>query len=122
MPGVVAVLTHEDVPDVLYGQLVQDRRLFAKDRVRFEGDIVAGVAALTEEIASEAAAAIDVEYEPLQAGERSGAALAADAPLIHDEWQSYKGESSSGETATRLLFTRSSRATPTRRWRAPKSS
>src|SRR5919201_3019676 len=45
MPGVLAVLTHEDVPDVLYGQLVQDRRLFARDKVRFEGDVVAGGAA-----------------------------------------------------------------------------
>ena len=45
LPGVLAVLTHEDVPDVLYGGMVQDRRLFAKEKVRFEGDIVAGVAA-----------------------------------------------------------------------------
>ena len=45
MPGVLAVVTHEDVPDVLYGDLAQDRRLFAKERVRFEGDVVAAVAA-----------------------------------------------------------------------------
>ena len=32
-PGVLAVLTHEDVPDVKYGGMVQDRRLFAKDKV-----------------------------------------------------------------------------------------
>src|SRR5207247_7921931 len=92
LPCVFALLTHEDVPDVLYGQLVQDRRLFARDRVRFEGDIVAAVAALTPEIASEAAAAIDVEYEPLQAVSDPELALAADAPLIHEEWQSYKGD------------------------------
>ena len=42
LPGVLAVVTHEDVPDVLYGGMVKDRRLFAKDTVRFEGDIVAG--------------------------------------------------------------------------------
>jgi len=41
LPGVLAVLTHEDVPDVLYGGMVQDRRLFAKERVRFEADVVA---------------------------------------------------------------------------------
>ncbi len=51
LPGVLAVVTHEDVPDVLYGGMVQDRRLFAQDTVRFEGDIVAGVAALTPELA-----------------------------------------------------------------------
>jgi xanthine dehydrogenase molybdopterin-binding subunit B len=44
MPGVFAVPTYEDVPDVLYGQLVKDRRLFARDRARFEGDIIAAVA------------------------------------------------------------------------------
>jgi CO/xanthine dehydrogenase Mo-binding subunit len=47
LPGVLAVLTHEDVPDVLYGDLAQDRRLFAREGVRFEGDVVAVVAART---------------------------------------------------------------------------
>ena len=65
LPGVFAVLTHEDVPDVRYGGMVQDRRLFAKEKVRFEGDIVAGVAALTPELAQEAADLIEVDYEPL---------------------------------------------------------
>ncbi len=67
MPGVFAVLTHEDVPDVLYGDIVQGPRLFANEKVRFEADIVAAVAALTPEIAAAAAAAIEVEYEPLPA-------------------------------------------------------
>ena len=65
LSGVLAVLTYEDVPDVLYGGMVKDRRLFAKERVRFEGDIVAGVAATTAEIAEHAASLIEVEYEPL---------------------------------------------------------
>src|SRR5919204_6754412 len=50
VPGVLAVITHEDVPDVRYGQLVQDRRLFATEKVRYEGELIAGVAALTAEI------------------------------------------------------------------------
>jgi CO/xanthine dehydrogenase Mo-binding subunit len=104
MPGVFAVLTHEDVPDVLYGQLVQDRRLFARDRVRFEGDIVAAVAALTPEIAAEAAMAIDVEYEPLQALSDPELALADDAPLIHEQWQSYEGDEQLGRNGNLLGF------------------
>jgi CO/xanthine dehydrogenase Mo-binding subunit len=104
MAGVFAVLTHEDVPDVLYGQLVQDRRLFARDRVRFEGDIVAAVAALTPEIAAEAAAAIDVEYEPLQAVSDPELALADDAPLIHEQWQSYEGDEQLGRDGNLLGF------------------
>ena len=51
LPGVVAVVIQDDLPDVRFGGFVQDRYLFAKDVVRFEGEIVAGVAALTEEIA-----------------------------------------------------------------------
>ena len=46
LPGVVAVLTQDDLPDVRFGGLVQDRTLFAQDVVRFEGEIVAGVAAV----------------------------------------------------------------------------
>jgi CO/xanthine dehydrogenase Mo-binding subunit len=92
MPGVHAVLTYEDVPEVRYGQLVKDRLMFAKDRVRFEGDVVAAVAAQTPELAARAAAAIEVEYEPLLAVSDLEAALAEDAPLIHDEWERYEAD------------------------------
>jgi CO/xanthine dehydrogenase Mo-binding subunit len=96
VPGVLAVLTYEDVPDVLYGDLIQDRRLFAKERVRFEGDVVAAVAALTPEIAEEAAAAVDVEYEPLQPVSDIEAALADDAPLVHEDWEAYEADENLG--------------------------
>jgi CO/xanthine dehydrogenase Mo-binding subunit len=102
MPGVLAVLTHEDVPDVLYGDLAQDRRLFARDRVRFEGDVVAAVAALTPEVAAEAAAAIEVEYEPLPAVSDIEAALAEGAPLIHEEWESYEADEELGRNGNVL--------------------
>src|SRR6266498_3129254 len=90
LPGVVAVVTQEDLPDVRFGGLVQDRTLFAKDVVRFEGEIVAGVAALTEEIAAEASALIEVECEPLPVITNFVAAMEPDAPLIHAEWASYE--------------------------------
>ena len=80
LPGVLAVVTHEDVPDVLYGGMVKDRRLFARDTVRFEGDIVAGVAATTAEIAEQAAALIEVDYEPLPVVTDFEAALARRRP------------------------------------------
>ena len=51
LAGVFAVLTQDDVPDVRYGPFVKDRTLFARDVVRYEGEIVAAVAALTPEIA-----------------------------------------------------------------------
>ena len=56
MPGVFAVLTAADVPDVIYSPVVPDRRLFAKDVVRFEGELVAAVAAVD---AATAQAAVD---------------------------------------------------------------
>jgi CO/xanthine dehydrogenase Mo-binding subunit len=92
LPGVYAVLTHEDVPDVLYGQLVKDRRLFAKEEVRYEADVVAAVAALTPEIADRAIDLIEVDYEPLTPVTDPAAALADDAPLIHESWADYEAE------------------------------
>ena len=41
LPGVVAVITQDDLPDARFGGFVQDRTLFARDVVRFEGEIVA---------------------------------------------------------------------------------
>jgi CO/xanthine dehydrogenase Mo-binding subunit len=96
LPGVLAVVTHEDVPDVLYGGMVRDRRLFARDTVRFEGDIVAGVAALTPSIAREAAALVDVEYEPLPVVTDFDAAMQEGATLVHPDWESYRGSRALG--------------------------
>jgi CO/xanthine dehydrogenase Mo-binding subunit len=104
LPGVLAVVTHEDVPDVLYGGMVKDRRLFAKDTVRFEGDIVAGVAATTAEIAEQAAALIEVDYEPLPVVRDFEAALADDATLVHPEWESYERDDALGSNRNTLGY------------------
>jgi len=92
MPGVSAVLTHADVPDVRYGGLAQDRLLFARDKVRWEGEVVAAVAARTPELARQAAAAIVVEYEVLPPLPDYEANLAAAAPLVHEGWQQYTAD------------------------------
>jgi CO/xanthine dehydrogenase Mo-binding subunit len=89
IPGVHAVLTADDVPDVRYGPFVADRVLFARDIVRFEGEIVAAVAAATPEIAQRAADAIVVEYEALPALTDMEALIADGAPLVHDGWGDY---------------------------------
>jgi CO/xanthine dehydrogenase Mo-binding subunit len=85
----MAVLTADDVPDVHFGPFVQDRTLFARDVVRFEGELIAAVAATTAAIAQRAVDAIVVEYEPLPIITDLEAALAADSPLVHNDWQSY---------------------------------
>ncbi|HEX6663130.1 MAG TPA: molybdopterin cofactor-binding domain-containing protein [Gaiellaceae bacterium] len=66
MPGVHAVLTHEDVPGTkLYGLEFADQPVLAVDRVRYFGEPVALVAAEHPEQARRAAERIRVEYEPL---------------------------------------------------------
>lgn len=96
LPGVFAVLTWRDVPDVLYGISVQDRRLFAKEKVRWEGDVVAAVAARTAEIAAEAVDLIDVRYEVLPALTDFVANADADAMLIHEDWADYTADENVG--------------------------
>lgn len=66
-PGVVEVLTGEDFPK-LFGLVTAsvDERPLAVDKVRFVGDPVAAVVALTEEEAAAALHRIEVIYAPLQ--------------------------------------------------------
>ena len=90
LPGVFAVLTQDDVPDVRYGMFVKDRTLFAKDEVRFEAESVAAVAALTPDIAAQAASLVEVDYEDLEPVLDVESALGEDAPLVHDAWASYE--------------------------------
>ena len=89
LPGVFAVATHTDVPDVLYGDFVQDRYLFCKEYVRYEGDLVAAVAAITPEIAQQAVDLIEVDYEKLPVVNDLEGALAPGAQLVHADWASY---------------------------------
>jgi putative selenate reductase molybdopterin-binding subunit len=92
MPGVAAVLTHEDVPRVPYTTAGQGwpepspyDAVMLDARVRFVGDRVAVVAAEDPELARKACEAIVVEYEPLPAVFDPEEALRPGAPLIHDE-------------------------------------
>ena len=85
MPGVHAVLTHEDVPGPnRYGVAVLDQRVLAQGKVRSIGDAVALVAAESEELAEAAIERIVVDYEPLPGVFTIEAALAPDAPLVND--------------------------------------
>ncbi len=88
LPGVHAVLTHEDIPGEKYHGLVNyDWPALAIDKVRYMGDPVAVVAADTEEIADTALKLIKVDYEPLPAVTDPEAAYRPDAPVIHDNWK-----------------------------------
>ena len=90
IPGVLAVITAADVPDVRFEAPLADRTLFAKDVVRFEGEVVAAVAAMTPEAAEAAVEAIEVEYEPLPVVLDVEAATDPSSPLVHPDWDSYE--------------------------------
>ncbi len=87
MPGVVCVVTGEDVrhlPDPLYGVGIRDQPVLALDKVRYVGDMVAAVAAEDEATALQALALIEIDYDVLQPVMTMDTALAADAPLLFE--------------------------------------
>src|SRR3972149_2931970 len=51
LPGVEAVVTAVDAPDVLIGRITRDYTIFARDKVRFIGEPIAAVAAVDPETA-----------------------------------------------------------------------
>jgi CO/xanthine dehydrogenase Mo-binding subunit len=85
--GVVAILTATDLADIdpYYGHALRDRPVVALGKVRFTGEPVAVVAAETQAAAEAAVALIDVEYEELPIAAGVPAALAPDAPLVHEK-------------------------------------
>src|SRR5262247_3919189 len=91
LPGVLAVLTARDLPDVRVGRRMFDMPLLAGDRVRFIGEKVAVVAAADPNVAEEALALIDVEYEDLPAVFDAAEAIAGGAPLVHENPGAYEG-------------------------------
>jgi len=88
-PGVKAVVTGEDTPGFI-GLYLQDRHIFCTDRVRYVGDPVAGVVAVSEDIADQAAQLVEVEYELLPAVVDPLQAAQPDAPLLHPDMASYE--------------------------------
>ncbi len=89
MPGVRAIVTGADAP-FRHGIGIADHPLFAVDRVRYDGEPIAVVAADTLSQAQAAAAAIVIEFEALPAVISMADALAPGAPLVHPQWQDYE--------------------------------
>ncbi len=86
LPGVEAVLTAKDIPgSKVFGIVVKNQAILASDRVRYLGDGVALVAAVSREVAEQALSLIEVEYEPLPAVGDPEEAMKPDAPRIHEE-------------------------------------
>ena len=99
VPGVLAVLTARDLEGATTGPLPyeftwdafsdvknMERHALATDKVRYVGDPVAAVVAETRYAARDAAALVDVDYEPLPAVVDPEAGLAPGAPLLYEEF------------------------------------
>lgn len=93
LPGVKAVATAADfvdfptdtpVPLGIQDMRWMSRNMLAKEKVLFHGHPIAAVAATNEEIAAEACALIEVDYEVLPFAIEIDDALAEDAPILHD--------------------------------------
>ena len=86
MPGVIAAWSSSDIdlPDYRFPVQLRDdctRPALARDRVRFVGDMVAVVVAETKTQAVDAAEAVIVDYEPLEAVTGPEDALLEGAPV-----------------------------------------
>ena len=88
LPGVHAVLTGADAAGLAFGFVRDNAPL--KDRVRCEHDEIAAVAAETEEIALQALALIEVEYEDLPGVFTPEDGAREDAPRIHENFPGNK--------------------------------
>ncbi|MBP7829400.1 MAG: xanthine dehydrogenase family protein molybdopterin-binding subunit [Kiritimatiellae bacterium] len=88
VPGVVKVVTGKDFP-YTFGLYMQDRFIFARDRVRFVGEQVAAVIARDPVTAKRAARLVKVTYEPLPFVLDLKEALKEDALLVHPELKNY---------------------------------
>ncbi|MBP7687443.1 MAG: molybdopterin-dependent oxidoreductase [Thermoflexales bacterium] len=86
LPGVHAVLTHEDVPGRKnHGLVTIDWPVLCYDKVRYVGDAIAIVAADDLDTAKEALKLIEVEYEPLPIVDSAEYAHQPDAPKVHEK-------------------------------------
>lgn len=86
LPGVLCVLTHEDVAGTnRQGVVRKDQPVLVDHKVRHCGDPVALVLAESKEILAEAVRLIRIDFEPLPGLFDPEAALAESAPLVHED-------------------------------------
>jgi len=86
LPGVRAVITARDCPGILFGpQKPEDWEILCRDKVRYIGDEVAAVAAITSDLAREAAELIDIQYEELPAVFDPFEAMRPGAPVLWEQ-------------------------------------
>ncbi len=95
LPGVRAVVTAADFPDIASEEAFVgegpmnfrdlSRNCIARDKALYEGHAVAAVAAISQSVADAALELIAVDYEVLPHVIEVEAAMAPDAPVLHDD-------------------------------------
>ena len=86
LSGVVKIVTARDIPGVnLIGRKILDQPVISSDKVKYIGDVVALIAAESEEVAREALKLIEVEYVELSPLTDPEEALKPEAHLIHED-------------------------------------
>jgi carbon-monoxide dehydrogenase large subunit len=96
IPGVVEVITGADgkelsgplPPTIEIAMVLNESYAIAHDKVLYQGEPVAAVAATDRYVAEDALEAIEVEYEVLPAVTTIEGALAPDAPRLYEDWES----------------------------------
>jgi CO/xanthine dehydrogenase Mo-binding subunit len=100
-PGVVAVVTAADLGGLFprFGHIIPDHCILAIDKVRYYGEPVALVVAENALAAADGAALVEVDYQDLPAAMTAEAALAGDAPLLHEIEYGASGDESFAQMA-----------------------
>ena len=88
VPGVRAVLTGADL-EYRLGLYMKDKRILARDVVRYQGEAVVAVAADTVDAARQACRNVAIEYEPLSPVLDPREALEEGARLVHPDLHTY---------------------------------
>ena len=88
-PEVLSVVTGKDFP-YKFGLYMQDRYIFAQERVRFIGEQVAAVVARTPEAARRAAKLVKVEYKELPKILNQMDAVKEGSYLVHEDLENYE--------------------------------
>ncbi len=89
VPDVIAVVTGKDFP-YNFGLYMQDRYIFAQDRVRFFGEQIAAVVARTPQAAMKAAKLVKINYSTLPKVLNPLEAIKEGADLIHPNLKNYQ--------------------------------
>ncbi len=104
LPGVKAVVTRDDFPELPQGTPGGDlsRNVMAREKVFYDGHPVAAVAATSEPVARRALKLIEVEYEVLPHVIDPVEAMQPGAPILHDHLRT-KGVEGGGDTPTNIV-------------------